>query len=120
MLQSIGSGLEKEADILKQAAEVLELAYRKELKESIFRRFKGVRCAVTSVVPVDAISAESVEAAAKEYVRTRNWHPFRETVLIPVWAANTTATSADTVFVAVHPDEPVCSRATGHDWRLEF
>jgi hypothetical protein len=53
MLQSIGSGLEKEADILKLTAEVLELAYRKDLKENIFRRFKSVRCAVTSVAPVE-------------------------------------------------------------------
>lgn len=53
MLRSLGSGLEKEADILKQTAEVLELAYRKELKENTFRRFKGVRCTITSVVPVE-------------------------------------------------------------------
>lgn len=53
MLLSMGSGLEKEADILKQTAEVLELAYRKDLKENIFRRFKGVRCAITSVVPIE-------------------------------------------------------------------
>jgi hypothetical protein len=53
MLVRLGPGLEGEADILKQTAEVLELGYRNELKKSTFRRFEGVRCAITSVVPVE-------------------------------------------------------------------
>lgn len=42
-----------EPDILKQTADVLELGYRKDLRDSIFRRFRGVRCTITSVVPVE-------------------------------------------------------------------
>jgi hypothetical protein len=30
-----------------------ELGYQKELKDSTFRRFSGVRCAITRIVPVD-------------------------------------------------------------------
>jgi hypothetical protein len=80
-------------------------------------------------IPAVAIRAESVKEAAKEYLRSRNWRPFRQTVLIPVWPEedacssthrNTTVTSADTIFVAVHPNEPECSHAMGHDWRLQF
>lgn len=52
-LMLVRLGLDGEADILKQTAEVLELGYRNELKKSTFRRFKGVRCAITSVVPVE-------------------------------------------------------------------
>jgi len=62
MLLSMGTGLEKEADILKQTAEVLELAYRKDLKENIFRRFEDVRCAITSVVPVEDALVKVVES----------------------------------------------------------
>ena len=62
MLLSMGTGLEKEADILEQTAEVLELAYRKDLKENIFRRFKDVRCAITSVVPVEDALVKVLES----------------------------------------------------------
>jgi len=59
MLVRLGSGLDGEADILKQTAEVLELGYRTELKKSTFRRFKGVRCAITSVLPVEEKACKS-------------------------------------------------------------
>jgi hypothetical protein len=53
MLVKIDAKLASEPDILKQTAEVLELGYRKELKDSTFRRFSGVSCTITRIVPVE-------------------------------------------------------------------
>ncbi|HEY4370045.1 MAG TPA: hypothetical protein VGN07_22630 [Steroidobacteraceae bacterium] len=61
MLKKIGPGLDTEADILKQAAEVLEIGYRKDLRETIFRNFKGVRCAITGVVSVEETLVKVLE-----------------------------------------------------------
>ena len=74
MLLSLGSGLEKDADILKQTAEVLELAYRKELKEVTFRSFKGVRCAITSVVPVEEALVKVFEECTSKTAEVSKEH----------------------------------------------
>jgi len=76
MLVRLGSGLDTEADILKQTAEVLELAYRKDLKESIFRRFKGLRCAITGVVLVEDALVEVLEDCTLKTGRVSKEHLF--------------------------------------------
>ncbi len=61
MLVKIDPKLALEPDILKQAAEVLELAYRKELKDSTFRGFSGVHCTITTIIPVEDSLVKALE-----------------------------------------------------------
>ena len=43
MLTNMGKGLEKDADIMKQTAEVLELSFRAQMKKEGFPNFDGLK-----------------------------------------------------------------------------
>ena len=43
MLTNMGKGLEKDADLLKQTADVLELSFRAEMKKEGFPNFEGLK-----------------------------------------------------------------------------
>ena len=47
MLSDMNRGMEKDAEILKQTAEMLELSFRAEIKKNGFPDFSGLKCHFT-------------------------------------------------------------------------
>ena len=47
MLSDMNRGMEKDAEILKQTAEMLELSFRAEIKKNGFPDFSGLKCNFT-------------------------------------------------------------------------
>ncbi len=64
MLQNINPEFAKDGEILKQTAEVLELSFRKQIKDKGFPDFSGIECSLTKAEPVTPTLVKITETCA--------------------------------------------------------